>query len=133
MAVGFIASDAAKGSPVDYLMIDGRPLRRTEHDGWTPDPSAWAALVGTYRHPWLAEARVFVRDGRLGVAFDWLGGWLGCTPLAPRRFACRLGLVEFPLAGEHADALLFRGSSAFARVLPAPEPGGERVRSTLRR
>jgi hypothetical protein len=118
-AVGFVPASAATPTmPVPYLMLDGRPLQRTAcaQEG-VPNPSTWDAFVGCYQHPSLAGARVFVRNERLCVSFDWLGGWLACEPLGPRRFACRLGLIEFQEADDGVPLFTFRGSCIFKRCL----------------
>lgn len=120
-SVGFVALPQTTGTtaadaPPPYLMLDGMPLRRVESfDEWQPDPDAWSLLVGSYRHPTLHGARVFVRGERLCIAFDWLGGWMGLTQIGPLDFACRLGPVTFQMQDDRADAFLFRTSCAFTR------------------
>ncbi len=88
-----------------YIMIDGKPCERFEHDLlFSPDPTSWVRFSGTYRENSNKETiTVQVEDHRLLLRLhDNDDGVTGgtCIPLDETRFVWSGGLIEFHSADD---------------------------------
>lgn len=92
--------------PTRFIIVNASPCERI-----VPDPSKWAAYVGTYT---VSEASttsadtltVRVDGGHLLLSSRKLNKTFTCAPIDDYRFASGLGFLEFPVIDcEHAPLL----------------------------
>lgn len=90
----YLYSDGAVGFVnQDYLMLDGAPCKRIDFQPISPDSELLKSYEGIYSG--VEKVVVQVREGKLTVTHEEFEPNLVCIPLDERRFAAKLGLIEF--------------------------------------
>lgn len=117
VSVGFLP-EAAK--PTQFIMLNGEPCTRVEHDKSPPDPSVWASYVGTYSgaiENVTEMLTVHIDDGRFLIYSARLKRDLPCVPWGKARFWCKYGIVTFHVEDDGStQSFSIEDSLPFTRV-----------------
>lgn len=93
ISVGFVREG---NSPVQYLMLNGSPLRRVDAIGDGENyPADWTKYAGTYANPSLDTYDVVLRNDQLYIYSHVDGIEISAIAIGARLFATRWGIFEF--------------------------------------
>ncbi|MBI5929521.1 MAG: beta-lactamase family protein [Chloroflexi bacterium] len=112
VSVGFV--DEATG-PTQYVMLNGAPCKRMDDDlPVLKDLNVWQKFTGVFVG--VDKLKITLQGDTLHVYSDEMAMDYACIVLSETAFACKMGLIEFEVAGDGAvTGLLLQGAYRLKR------------------